>query len=191
MKDELQLATKVAVRPSELHRYGLFAKEVIKKDEVIEETMFTRTTHRSQNENRDPALHHYSYGINCDCEKCQKEGINFAVPFGYCQYTNHSLKENAVLVHDYTESLTSLTALRDIEADEEITMNYGEGFQSWLEKLNEIQQQMKLTNSEQTEEFDKGPIKFRPREVPKQEPIKRGIKEMIDKANDLESTESV
>ena len=50
MKDELQLATKVAVRPSELHRYGLFAREVIKKDEVIEETMFARTTHRSQND---------------------------------------------------------------------------------------------------------------------------------------------
>ena len=191
MKDELQLATKVAVRPSELHRYGLFAKEVIKKDEVIEETMFIRTSHRSENENRDPALHHYSYGINCSCDKCKKEGINFAIPFGYCQFTNHSLKENAVLVHDYTESLTSLTALRDIEADEEITMNYGEGFQSWLEKLNEIQQQMKLTNSEQTEEFDKGPIKFRPREVPKQEPIKRGIKEMIDQANELSAEENI
>ena len=68
-------------------------------------------------------------------------------------------------------------------------MNYGEGFQKWLEKLNEIQQQMKLTNSEQTEEFDKGPIKFRPREVPKQEPIKRGIKEMIDQANELNDEE--
>ena len=194
MKDELQLATKVAVRPSELHRYGLFAKEVIKEGEVIEETMFTKTTHRSQNENRDPALGHYSYGINCDCETCKKEGINFAIPFGYCQYTNHSLKENAVLVHDYPESLTSLTALRDIKADEEITMNYGEGFQTWLDNVlahqKLMQEQMKLTNSQQTQEFDKGPIKFKPREVPKQEPIKRGIKEMIDKANDLESTES-
>ena len=145
MKDELQLATKVAVRPSKLHRYGLFAKEDIKKDEVIEETMFIRTMHRSENENRDPALHHYSYGINCSCDKCKKEGINFAIPFGYCQYTNHSLKENAVLVHDYTESLTSLTALRDIEADEEIVMNYGEGFQKWLDQLTEIQEQMKLS----------------------------------------------
>jgi SET domain-containing protein len=189
MKDELKIATKVAVRPSELHRYGLFAKEDIKKDEVIEETMFARTTHRSQNENRDPALYHYSYGINCSCETCQKEGINFAVPFGYCQYTNHSLEENAVLVHDYTESLTSLTALRDIEADEEITMNYGEGFQKWLDELNEIQEQMKLANSEQTEEFDKGPINFEQEKFPNKNQFKRGIKEMIDQANELNDEE--
>ena len=189
MKDELKIATKVAVRPSELHRYGLFAKEDIKKDEVIEETMFIRTMHRSENENRDPALHHYSYGINCSCDKCKKEGINFAIPFGYCQFTNHSLEPNAVLVHDYTESVTALTALDTIEEGQEIVMNYGEGFQEWLGKVTEIQEQMKLVNSEQTEEFDKGPIKFRPREVPKQEPIKRGIKEMIDQANELNDEE--
>jgi len=180
MKEELKISTKVAVRQSNLHRYGLFAKEAIEKGEVIEETIFIRTTHRSQNENRDPALHHYSYGINCDCEKCQKEGINFAIPFGYCQFTNHSLEPNAVLVHDYNESVTALTALDDIKEGEEIVMNYGQGFQEWLDKVEEIQKQMDLVKPDS---FDEGPVKFRPREIPEPEPIKRGIKEMIDEAN--------
>ena len=183
MKEELKISTKVAVRQSDLHRYGLFAKEAIEKDEVIEETMFIRTTHRSQNENRDPALHHYSYGINCTCDKCQKEGINFAIPFGYCQFTNHSLEPNAVLVHDYTESVTALTALNDIKEGDEILMNYGEGFQSWLDKVTEIQENMKLVNSEQTEKFEEGKLKFRPRAV-EDKPVSRGIKEIINSANE-------
>ncbi len=189
MKEELKISTKVAVRQSNLHRYGLFAKEAIEKDEVIEETIFIRTTHRSQNENRDPALHHYSYGIKCNCEKCQKEGINFAIPFGYCQFTNHSLEPNAGLVHDYSEGLTALTAVRPIEKDEEILMNYGQGFQDWLDKVTELQNQMKLENSEQTEKFEEGPLKFRAREIPVEEPTKRGIKEMIDQANKLNEEE--
>ena len=184
MKDRIQIATKIEVRPSELHRYGLFANDKIEKDEVIEETMFIRTTHRAKTENRDPALFHYSYGINCNCEKCQKEGINFAIPFGYCQFTNHSLEPNAVLVHNYQEGLTALTALRDIEEGEEILMNYGQGFQDWLDHVNKIQEEMKLLNSETSESFTDGPIKFRPREVPR-EPVKRGIKEMVDQANEL------
>jgi SET domain-containing protein len=188
MKEELKISTKVAVRQSNLHRYGLFAKEAIEKGEVIEETIFVRTTHRSQNENRDPALHHYSYGINCNCEKCQKEGINFAIPFGYCQFTNHSLEPNAVLVHDYNESVTALTALDDIKEGEEIVMNYGQGFQEWLDKVTEIQENMKLVNSEQTEKFEEGAIKFRPRAV-EDKPASRGIKETIDAANELNEEE--
>lgn len=185
MKEELKISTKVAVRQSDLHRYGLFAKEAIEKDEVIEETIFVRTTHRSQNENRDPALHHYSYGINCNCEKCQKEGINFAIPFGYCQFTNHSLEPNAVLVHDYTESVTALTALDDIKEGDEILMNYGEGFQNWLDKVSEIQENMKLANSEQTEKFEDGPLKFRPRSV-EEAAVDRGINKTIEAANEEE-----
>ena len=188
MKEELKISTKVVVRQSNLHRYGLFAKEAIEKGEVIEETIFVRTTHRSQNENRDPALHHYSYGINCNCEKCQKEGINFAIPFGYCQFTNHSLEPNAVLVHDYNESVTALTALDDIKEGEEIVMNYGQGFQEWLDKVTEIQENMKLVNSEQTEKFEDGPLKFRPRAV-EDKPVSRGIKETIDAANELNEEE--
>jgi SET domain-containing protein len=185
MKEELKISTKVAVRQSNLHRYGLFAKESIEKGEVIEETIFVRTTHRSQNENRDPALHHYSYGINCNCEKCQKEGINFAIPFGYCQFTNHSLEPNAVLVHDYTESVTALTALDDIKEGDEILMNYGEGFQNWLDKVNEIQENMKLANSEQTKKFEEGPLKFRPRSV-EEAAVDRGINKTIEAANEEE-----
>lgn len=189
MKDELKIATKVAVRPSELHRYGLFASDKIEEGEVIEETMFIRTTHRSKSEQRDPALHHYSYGINCSCDKCEKEGINFAIPFGYSQFTNHSLEPNSGLVHDYQEGLTSLTAVRPIEKGEEIVMNYGPNFQDWLDKVTEIQNQMKLENSEQTEKFEEGPLKFRAREIPVEEPTKRGIKEMIDQANELNDEE--
>jgi len=189
MKEELKIATKVSVRPSELHRYGLLATDNIEKGEGIEETMFIRTTQRAKDENRDPALYHYSYGINCSCDKCKKEGINFAIPFGYCQYTNHSVEPNAGLVHDYQEGLTSLVSLRPIEKDEEILMNYGAGFQEWLDKMHEIQSQMKLENSQQTEKFEEGPIKFRAREIPTQEPTPRGIKEMVDQANELNDEE--
>ena len=184
MKDKIQIATKIEVKPSPLHRYGIFATDKINEGEVIEETMFIRTTHRAKTENRDPALFHYSYGISCNCDKCQAEGINFAIPFGYCQFTNHSLEPNSVMVHDYQEGLTALTALRDIEVGEEITMNYGEGFQQWLDHVSKIQEEMKLLNSETKDSFDSGPIKFRAREV-QNEPVKRGIKEIVDQANEM------
>ena len=68
-------------------------------------------------------------------------------------------------------------------------MNYGPNFQDWLDKVTEIQNQMKLENSEQTEKFEEGPLKFRAREIPVEEPTKRGIKEMIDQANQLNDEE--
>ena len=74
---------------------------------MIEETIFVRTTHRSQSETPRPRpVTTIPTASTVTCEKCQKEGINFAIPFGYCQFTNHSLEPNAVLVHDYNESVT-------------------------------------------------------------------------------------
>ena len=87
-----------------------------------------------------------------------------------------------------TSPLPALTALDDIKEGEEIVMNYGQGFQEWLDKVTEIQENMKLVNSEQTEKFEEGAIKFRPRAV-EDKPASRGIKETIDAANELNEEE--
>ena len=81
---------------------------------MIEETMFIRTTHRSKSETtRSCTCITIHTASTVTCEKCQKEGINFAIPFGYSQFTNHSLEPNAGLVHDYQRGpLPALTALR-------------------------------------------------------------------------------
>lgn len=119
---------------SPIHGYGVFADELIKKDEIIEvvpsvEILPSRTT----------ALWRYRYGLNehTNYQVGFEESNNqrdiahnrSVIPAGYGMFYNHSEDPNAVWsAWQADERLLTFSAVKDIQKDEEILITYGEDY---------------------------------------------------------------
>lgn len=92
----------VIVKNSDIHGKGLFAKTIIKKDQVIGQITGKKTTKTNA----------YVLWIN--------EDLSIEVE-GPLKYINHSSNPNACYYDDMT-----VVALKDIKPGSEITHNYGD-----------------------------------------------------------------
>lgn len=93
---------KLYVGKSRIHGQGLFTKVAIGSDEVLG---YCKTRKA-----RDPGLH----TLTLDC------GAQYDVTCKL-KYINHSKQPNVIYYDDF-----SVMSLRDIDADEELTHDYGE-----------------------------------------------------------------
>ena len=115
------ISEKVEVRDSEINGKGLFAKEKILKDEIIwwedEENPTRKYYTKEQIQIMDYKTKNYfikySYKV--------KENL-WALDFGPDKYTNHSCNPNT---YNSLNQEWSTVARRNIEIEEEITIDYG------------------------------------------------------------------
>ncbi|MGA9994408.1 MAG: SET domain-containing protein [Pyrinomonadaceae bacterium] len=96
---------------------GVFACVSFRRDEVIEATpvIVIPAEQWSHIEPTVLALYIYNFG---------PEGEHAAIALGFGSLYNHSYSPNAMYVKSWEERLIRFIALRDIEAGEEITVNY-------------------------------------------------------------------
>lgn len=106
---------KLAIRKSNLHRWGVFAKKFISAYEIIEEAPFFSVDRKQIN--KVPSCHKYSYYLDCQTN---------IIGLGYAGLYNHSYTPNCSYEVDYVNELMRHYALCDIVAGEEITLDYGE-----------------------------------------------------------------
>jgi SET domain-containing protein len=117
MKDKLIFNSKIEVRRSSVHGWGVFAKEKINAGEILEEEYFLIIP-MSSNESSSLFIdYRYNYPRNAS--------RNQVVPFGFACIYNHSNDPNAVWETDEKNELFIFTAIKDIEKDEEIFIYYG------------------------------------------------------------------
>lgn len=114
-RNELYRGFKICVRRSELHRWGVFALRDIQKDEMLEEAPYFVVP--MDEINAAPSCLTYSYWLD--------GGSMLIGTGGACLY-NHSYEPNADYQIDKVNEIIRHYATRDIEAGEEITINYGE-----------------------------------------------------------------
>ncbi len=107
----------ISVRPSRRGGRGVFADRCFKTGEVIEKCPIVRVPPNQLELLYDTVLGDYVYPWIDEIE----EG---ALPLGFGLLYNHSFKPNADWIQDFDEMIQSYIALRDIEAGEEITVNY-------------------------------------------------------------------
>ena len=94
---------------------GVFAQKPFAKDEMIEHApVIVLPTHQEQFLDQT-VLKDYYYAW---------DQATSAVALGFGSLYNHSYTPNARYVRKYAEAIIEFTALRPIEADEEITVNY-------------------------------------------------------------------
>lgn len=118
LKNILFLNNKIQVRKSDTHGWGVFAKEDIKCDEILEEEPFLILPITKGDVS--PLFIDYRFNFPTGDWKWQ------VMPFGFAGLYNHSDTPNAFWYTDEENELFIFKTNRDIKKDEEIFVYYGD-----------------------------------------------------------------
>lgn len=137
-------SAKVEIRKSPVHGYGVFAKEVIEAEELIEECRLLKLGFRA-NYNHDPVLKDYVWGGKDDGEQTKLHGTTQYLALGLGVIYNHSDQPNTLQHLNYDTEVMTIKARQTIQKDEEIFVTYGKkyfmirNFWKNIQKNNELE----------------------------------------------------
>lgn len=112
--------TKIVLKKSEIHGYGVFASQKIMKDEIIEECLFLSFPHK--NTEKIPVFYDYTF-----CFPRDENWHTHALVTGFGSYYNHSENPNTDWYTKNDEGVFVFHSLKDIEVGEELLINYANG----------------------------------------------------------------
>ena len=113
-KEHLLFANKIIIKRSQIHRWGIFAREKISKYEIIEESPYFFIP--SDEMELSPSSIPYSYDLHGDS----------IIGMGNAGLYNHSFNPNVDCQIDKVNEIITHYAIKDINVGEELTLNYGE-----------------------------------------------------------------
>lgn len=149
-------SSKIEVRPSLVHGYGVFAKEDIEAGELIEQSKLLKLGWR-KNYNHDPVLADYVWGNRkCECLECKTHGVNQYIALGFGSLYNHADAPNAIKKNDYASEIITITAGEQIAKDQEIFISYGNkyfmvrNFWKQVKEKNSLEKFLEERNSGET-----------------------------------------
>ena len=121
MKSVLYKNSKIEIRKSSINGYGVFAKENIDENEILEECYFIVL------DSKIDELDEYKYYW----PRSPKKPKNLAMPFGYACVYNTNLKsepekQNADWLTDEINNIFIFKTVKSIKKDEEILVYYGD-----------------------------------------------------------------
>ncbi len=128
MNKKLYYNNKIEVRKSDIHGFGVFAKKEIKSGELLEECHYIQITKEAS---KDVYIRKYFYHW-----PRHREAKVFALVFGNGSIYNSSSSKkemNADWKCDENQNLYIFKAVKDIPADTEILIYYGEHY--WNKNL--------------------------------------------------------
>lgn len=118
MEKELFKKADIEIKPSPVHRYGVFAKKDIYPNEVVEECPIIIFDKLTQDYQEAVATRRaFNYGGDC----C-------VIALGYGSMYNHSEDPNAKPKADQENNILNFIATKHIPAGTEIFINYGSGY---------------------------------------------------------------
>lgn len=94
---------------------GIFASKKIKKGELIESCPIILIPRKDEKHWKKTIFNNYVYEWNDDYD---------CFVLGHCMLTNHSYNANTIFKRDYRKKHMNYIALRAIQKDEEIFVNY-------------------------------------------------------------------
>lgn len=113
--NDLLFSNKLIVKRSKIHRWGVFAREPIKKYEILEEFPYFKVP-KSEITNTQACLD-YSYPFDDDFH---------IIGMGFCGLYNHSSNSNIEYEIDKVNEIMRHYAISDINIGDELTLDYGE-----------------------------------------------------------------
>ena len=131
MKKRLYFNNKIEVRKSPIHGYGVFAKEKIERNQILEECFFI-----PQDVNRD----NYNFLFKWYENNVHKFNV---IPLGYgCIYNSSETlgENNATWERNEKDKIFIFKTIKNIKKDEEIITYYGDG---WWDQYHKRQQLLK------------------------------------------------
>ena len=130
MKNTLYMNPKIELRRSEIHRWGVFAKENINNGEILEEVPFIDVP-MSPTESSSLFI---DYRFNYPSGGVSRKQV---IPFGFACLYNHSENSNAMWFTDEENELFVFKTIKDIQPNEEICTSYG-GANYWSDGRGHI-----------------------------------------------------
>jgi SET domain-containing protein len=113
----LYRSKKIYVDDSDIHGRGVFASELIKQGEILEECHFFL----AEKDNYPKIFHDHFFSWP------KYEENNFAIVLGYGSIFNHSDNPNADWITDTTKNKFIFFSRKEIQPGEEIFTNYEKG----------------------------------------------------------------
>jgi SET domain-containing protein len=126
--------TKIYVKPVEGKGLGVFAKEAIAEGETIEVCPLMSLGKTPGNKTQDPF---FNYRFSWPRQGAHNGNHDFVVAWGYGSLYNHSPRPNADWIDHATEKAFQIVAVKNIQPEEEICINYG-GADYWNDGRQEI-----------------------------------------------------
>lgn len=114
-KRELYISNKICVKKSNIHRWGVFCKENILKNEILEESPYFLVPMKEIEQAKTCLQYSYPFDENSKI-----------IGMGNCGLYNHSFSPNVDYQIDNVNEIMRHYAIRDINIGEELTLNYGE-----------------------------------------------------------------
>ena len=134
---------KIEIRKSPVHGYGIFAKEFIPKDHLIEEGRLLKLALRTEICN-DWVLKDYLFSQeDVDNAAYHLYGSSRYLGLGYLSLYNHQDVPNTEIKLDFNLELARVKSKRDIEAGEEIFISYGKRFFKYRKLFNNLSNEVK------------------------------------------------
>ncbi|WP_276344430.1 SET domain-containing protein-lysine N-methyltransferase [Aquirufa aurantiipilula] len=124
---------------SSIHGFGIFAKELIKKGEIIEEARLLKLKWRSFYITEPTTLDYIWVNHSCTCSQCKEHGFKVYLALGNGSLYNHANKPNTIQKLDFVAETLTIIARDDIQAQEEIFVNYGENYWLYRNLMKKIQ----------------------------------------------------
>ena len=130
LKQKLFQHPGLEVRKSDIHGYGVFTKEFIYKDDLIEDCVVPYQTIEPGYEYLDGKLFRRNINVleayRFIGPKDDHGQVRFwMVATGNAMVYNHKAEPNIIWRHNINQRLISFSALRDIQPGEELCMDYG------------------------------------------------------------------
>lgn len=131
MKDILYKNSKIEVRKSNIHGYGVFANEDISAGELIEECYFIEI----DKVNFVPELYNFIFKYNRLMPTGQiKESLAVILGFGMIYNCSKTIEQSNITHRQFQDDkIFTFMCIKDIKKDEEILSYYGDG---WMKKRN-------------------------------------------------------
>jgi len=125
---------KIKFGLSKIDGRGVFATEKIYKDELIERCPLIQLQNRSRY-HTDYTIWKYCFPKPlCDCDECKNHGFMFYMMSGHGMIYNHQDDNNATVKFNYKDGYADFIAIKDIDINEEVFVNYGNDYFKNLEK---------------------------------------------------------
>lgn len=121
--------TKVEVRTSPIHGYGVFATDKINKGEIIEECHLLTIPFKLGTFDSFLVNHKFNFPSIGKVEE-------YVIPLGYGAIYNHSDNNNAFWCTNIKNKTFEFVAVRDIEIGEEVCTYYGDS--TYWETVNKF-----------------------------------------------------
>lgn len=128
-KNTLYHNDKIEVRKSNIHGWGVFAKNNIQPGETLEEVPFLIIPMSKYESSSIFIDYRFNYPRN--------ESKYQVMPFGYAGLYNHSESPNAMWETDENNEIFIFKSIRQINKDDEILVYYG-GSNYWNDGRNSI-----------------------------------------------------